>query len=129
MNKSILKEYLNTQIAGLKPEKQLDTIDKIIIYIKDYREKLHTKILRKYILCSNCKKYYPIKSYKIEETDVNSSCLVYSDCGYGDDDEYAKCIYHIKYRICPKCGEKHEFEHKMTWRGPSYTRDGRRGCF
>ena len=55
MNKSILKDYLNTQIAGLKPEKQLDTIDKIIIYIKDYRAKLHTKILRKYILCSNCK--------------------------------------------------------------------------
>lgn len=129
MNKSILNEYLNTQIAGLSPEKQLAEIDKIIEATKAFRSKTKNKIEKKYIYCYTCKKYHLAKSYTIVERDANSTICVYSDAGYGDDDEYANCIYHITERVCPKCKERTEIKSVITWRGPSYTRDGRKGCF
>lgn len=129
MNKTILKEYLNDQIAGLSPEKQMVEIDKIIEYVEKYKSNTLTKIRKKYTYCYTCKKYHLTKLYKIEESDVKSSCCVYSDCGYGDNDEYAECIHHIKEKICPKCGNRQKISSVMTWRGPSFTRDGRKGCF
>lgn len=129
MNKLELKKYLNTQIADCTPEKQLAEIDCIIEYINAYKQKVKAKIGKRYIYCSRCGKYYLTKSYKIEERDKRTTICVYTDCGYGDDDEYAPAIFHIKERVCPKCGNRKEIESKRIWRGESHTRYGRKGIW
>lgn len=129
MKKRELNTYLSTQIEGLSPEKQLEELDKIIEATKAFRSKTKNKIEKKYIYCYTRKKYHLAKSYTIEERDANSTVCVFTDAGYGDGDEYANCIYHITERICPKCKERKEIKSIMTWRGTSFTRDGRKGCF
>ena len=129
MNKTDFKKYINAQISGRTPEKQLDEIDKIIEYAKEYKEIIRARIEKRYTYCVACEKYYRTKSYKYTEADVKTTICVYTDCGYGDNDEYAPAIYHIKYRICPKCGDRREIESKMTWRGKSHTRYGDPGVF
>lgn len=124
MNKTGLKKYLNAQIEGLTPEKQLAELDNVIEYIKSFQKKLVARIEKKYTYCYECKKYSLTKDFKIEEKDQHTTICVYRDCGYGDDDEYAPAIFRIKERVCPKCHSRKEIESKQIWRGKSHTRYG-----
>ena len=128
MNKRVLKQFLKMQIDGLSPKKQLAELDDIKEYLFKFRSETEDKIAKKFTYCNTCKEYYPTKSYKLEERDVNYTICVYTDCGYGDDDEFAPAIFHVTEYICPKCGNRKEIKSVRTWRGPSRTRDGRPGC-
>ena len=125
MNRTEIKKFYQTQLAGLTPDKQVAELDKLQECLKQVRENTKAKIDKKYIFCFNCRKYYPIKSYKIEEKTEKTTICTYRDCGYGDDDMFAPAIRKFKERICPKCGARKEVSSDITWVGKEHRRGER----
>lgn len=65
------------------------------------------KSMKNYWFCRNCRKYIPLKETKVlQEEELREGVLVYSDSGYGDDDEYGDATYFVENRVCLKCGNK-----------------------
>ena len=67
MNRTEIKKFYQTQLAGLTPDKQMAELDKLQECLKQVKESTEAKIDKKYIFCFKCRKYSPIKSYKTEE--------------------------------------------------------------
>lgn len=54
--------------------------------------------------CSNCEKFYPKDSVSTLFGDRTTTETVFTDAGYGDDDEIAAVTRKIEYKACPVCG-------------------------
>lgn len=75
----------------------------LIEEIENEYEHYCTEIKSKYEECPYCKDWYLKKSFEDEVIkEEQKGILVYSDCGYGDDDRYADIECLVTYRICPK---------------------------
>ena len=57
--------------------------------------------------CSNCAKHYPKESVTSSIEEVTKVEIVYTDAGYGDDDEIAEVTRAVTYLHCPVCGKKY----------------------
>lgn len=110
MTKRKFENFIEENLKNLPLEKQEELLDKISNkWIPDIEDKFHKKIEKGYKKCSKCNKYFLKTKYtKTWETETYKDELVYSDAGYGDDDEYADVTYNIEYLICPSCGAKNE---------------------
>lgn len=54
--------------------------------------------------CPNCEKFYPKESLEHHASPRTTTETVYTDAGYGDDDEIAEVTRMIQYNDCPVCG-------------------------
>lgn len=87
--------------------KVFDEIDRANYALLEIRDEYRTRLHNKYYFCSKCNKYYLKNTWKVENArETNYGVTVYLGYGYGNDDEIADITYDIKYRACPKCGDK-----------------------
>jgi len=88
-------------------DKVFDEIDRAESALLELRNEYRSRLYKKYYFCSKCNKYYLRNAWKEEiNKEINYGVVVYSDCGYGDNDEIADVEYNVKYKVCPKCGNK-----------------------
>lgn len=123
MNKNDIKAYIKSQIIGKTPKKQLETLNKLEKFFIDYIKSLKVKIVDKYYECPACHTYFEKnKIKKQQEEKLIKNCLVYTDCGYGDDDKFADRKYRVTFCNCPKCGQRYELTKDCIWQGPLKSR-------
>ena len=123
MNKNEIKFFIKNQIEGKPPKKQLEILTKLEKFFVGYIEGLKIKISAKYYKCPSCGTYFDKKKIKIfEEERFIRNCLVWTDAGYGDDDQFADRKYKVTYCVCPKCSQKYELSKNCIWQGPLRTR-------
>ena len=67
------------------------------------------------VKCHKCNAYYDPKNLSVGTYDETKTETVYTDCGYGDDDELAEVTRRHVVKRCPKCG--YEIEHKDYYLG------------
>lgn len=113
MDYNNFKKYLNEKLDGFDINKKKSILLKIrnkiensyqtIIYWLNNYEK---DCFNDYTLCKNCNKYFNTTSFKNTKTIETKFELIYSDCGYGDDDEYGDVLYFMTYEECPACKNK-----------------------
>ncbi len=89
------------------------SINKKINLIDEYMEVLtkeKKKLLDDSYYCKECKQYFEKLhwGHRTEE-ELHKGVCVFTDAGYGDDDEYADVTYRIYYLVCPYCGARKEF--------------------
>ena len=112
MDKREFEQLIRESIKDLSIEKQMEFFNKLQYnWAPDVAGKFREKIFKKYTQCFNCKKFSLIKdfqqTYKQEEY---KGVTVYTDAGYGDDDEIADVTYLVTYSICPNCGAEKEIK-------------------
>ncbi len=96
----IMENLENLQLD--EQERALNTIHRTWLpnMIKNFKEMVD----KDYIKCSKCGKYSLKEQFKTHtDVEVIKNQLVYSDCGYGDDDEFADVTYLVFYNVCPLC--------------------------
>ena len=73
--------------------------------------------------CEDCKRYFTSSEAGDAIITAESQYeLVYSDCGYGDDDEYAQCDYKVINMKCPYCDYMNKVSRIKVRQGPSKRR-------
>lgn len=106
-----LKEILKEVEAKNK------AIDKFAEYLKDKVKKDEQNLIDHSIMCTHCgAKFVPINPIEKEATNRE---VVYSDAGYGDEDEVADVTRLVKTATCPSC-------HKETFLESHYLRESNR---
>ncbi|MBP3255024.1 MAG: hypothetical protein J6M60_00825 [Clostridia bacterium] len=105
MNKREFMKLINESMENLSLEQQENFLNKIRDnWLPEIKEKFYNGTLKNYTKCWNCKKYSLTKDFElVNKTEEHKGVLVYSDCGYGDNDEFADVTYLIEYKKCPKC--------------------------
>lgn len=104
-------KYTNLILEEIKDEIDINSRVKKLKKIKDQINKtkadiesIINKSIKNLLRCPKCGKY--INPQSVESKYKNKTELgvcIYSDCGYGDDDEYADITYQIIYKKCPFC--------------------------
>lgn len=90
---------LNDQIESAK--NQIQEAKKLVDTKQDELKQLEDKAW----FCRNCSKYYP-KDIIITSIETATQCeTVYTDAGYGDDDEIADVTRQYTCIQCPVCGK------------------------
>lgn len=66
------------------------------------------------IYCSGCDSYWAKDQVMVGSfTETKKGECVFTDCGYGDDDEFADVTYNHIITRCPKCGQ--ELSRQSIW--------------
>lgn len=112
MTKREFEQLIGNCIKDLPIEKQVDFMHKLQYnWAPDVAGKFREKIFKKYTRCFECKKFSPIKDFKkTYKQEENKGVIVYTDAGYGDNDEIADVTYLVTYSVCPKCGAEKEIK-------------------
>ncbi len=119
MTKKDFENFIRSNLKDLSLEEQ----EKILIKIRrtwmpDIIKKFDNRIEKSYNHCPKCGKYSLKKKCRVETKEVTDyGVTVYTDCGYGDDDEIADVTYLVYYNVCPVCGgltEKNRYEIRET---------------
>ena len=95
------EEYDNCSIT-----EKIDLINK---YMETLTEK-KKELLDNSYYCNKCNQYFEkIHWGHRTEEELHKGICVFTDAGYGDDDEYADVTYKVYYLVCPYCGARKEF--------------------
>lgn len=107
MTKKDFDSFIKESLKDLPLEEQEEILKKIqYTWLPNIKEKLNKRIVKSYFKCSKCGRYSLKKRFKITYgTELVKGVTVYTDAGYGDDDELADVTYSVKYRVCPLCKE------------------------
>ena len=111
MNKKEFEKFIKEGLKDLPVHKQEELLNKIQYnWLPDIKNRFAKKISSNDLLkCPQCGKYSSTKEYSISfERELVRGQLVYTDCGYGDDDKFADVLYDVEYLTCPCCKEKFE---------------------
>lgn len=92
---------LNDKICAA--EKSIEDARKVVANkTKDLKE-----LKDKAWFCQNCGKFYHKETVTDSIEEVTDWETVYTDAGYGDDDEIAEVTRAVTYLHCPVCGKKY----------------------
>ncbi len=106
MTKKEFENYIYQQMHFFTIDEQVKLLEKIK---NEWIPDLINKKTKNYSKCPICKKYALKKRFKKRSFYVvKEDVLVFSDAGYGDDDEYADVKYLVTYATCPLCGKETE---------------------
>ena len=82
-------------------ENKYKVIDKFAEYLKEKVKQDEAQMLTELVICTHCgARFVPIDP--VEKKSTNRE-IVYTDAGWGDDDEIADVTRLIKTAICPVC--------------------------
>ena len=115
MTKREFENFIKQSISELPLHRQEEILNKIQYdWAPELTTKFKEKVAKKNLKCKVCGKYSPYKEFlTVYETITDKDVIVYTDCGYGDDDEIADVTYHVSYYLCPICHKK--FEQDRYW--------------
>lgn len=119
MNKNNFKKVLNSEIANLSLNRQIELLEKIkdvwipeMIQARKKKEGTWVEPDKKdqYFFCKSCQRYtLKTKCKTVFEKEVRTQST-YRDAGYGDGDLEGDVEYLVEYGVCPKCGHKQEIK-------------------
>lgn len=105
------RNKLETKLRGILVSRdikdQLNILSDFDVCINKLRKELQSKIDTDYCYCNNCNNYF-LKAELQTESELKTEYgqCVYTDAGYGDDDEFADVTYRYIWYICPNCHSK-----------------------
>lgn len=85
----------------LDAERQVSEAKKVLSKKTDELKELENLVW----FCPNCEKNYPKESVTRCFREVTGIETVYTDSGYGDDDEIAEVTRLVPFLQCPVCGQ------------------------
>ena len=105
MEKRDFEAFIKENLKNLPLEEQEEILNSIgSEWLPAIKDKLNRRIEKSYYKCSKCGRYSLKKRFKTSNGErLVKGVTVYSDAGYGDDDEIADITYSVKYLVCPFC--------------------------